>query len=371
MDRSKPVPIPMSQRLRDMRTRVVPALVFGAAVLVTVMLWRDAITPAMLVGEVKTVRSTVNSPVPALLHRLTAQRLQPVKAGDVLAELVPSDPRQALDLLQNELSLLRAEASATESAQDIAASRRREALDYERLKLDWMAEKVALVVAQSEAKRAAMDLELAQGLVNAPAGSQRYTQEAQLAREKADAEVAARQALVDSLGQRMEELSVSPADKSKPADDRWQKAVQSLEQRLASVEKNHGVIVLRAPIDGMVTEVLRRTGENVTQGEPLVVVTATQPESIVGYLRQPLPVEPVVGQQVEVRTQGRERLKGMALVTRVGAHFEPIINPALHPATTPEVGLPVEISLPPNLRLRPGELVGLLIKSDDTVTPAF
>ena len=34
----------------------------------------------------------------------------------------------------------------------------------------------------------------------------------------------------------------------------------------------------------------------------------------------------------------------------------------LHPGTLPEVGLPVEVSLPTNLRLRPGELVNLVIK---------
>ena len=115
-------------------------------------------------------------------------------------------------------------------------------------------------------------------------------------------------------------------------------------------------------MDGMIVSVLHHEGENVKEGEPLVLISATQPKNIIGYLRQPLPLEPKVGQEVEVRTHGRLRQHGMAMITQVGAQYEAITNPMLHPATTPEVGLPVQISLPTNLKLRPGEMVSLVIK---------
>lgn len=367
----RPIPIPLTRRLQYFRSKKVPLLVFGMTAMVTVMLWRDVISPAMLIGEVATVKSSVNSPVAAAVQRLNAQRLQMVKAGDVIAELRPTDPRQILDLMQSELTLLRLEVNTSDSEQDAGATLRRETMDFERLRLDWMLEKVKLAAAVAKAKRAAMDLELAQGLATAPASSKRYLQDAELAKETADAEETERRALVDTIGRRIEELRVTVTPSPAAKDDRSRKAIASLEERISTIERSQNVITLRAPMDGMVTEVLHRVGENVKEGEALIILTSTQPESIIGYLRQPFSVEPAVGQEVEVRTYGRARLQGLALVTRVGAHFEPILNPALHPAVTPEMGLPVEISLPQNLRLRPGERVSLVIRPSIGKKPAL
>lgn len=361
------IPIPARQRLHELRTRVAPLLVFAAAVLVAVMLWRDAISPAMLVGEVLTVKASVSTPVAATIQRVSAQRLQMVKAGDVIAELRATDPRQTMDLIQSELSLLRVE---TEAASPAAASRR-EVLDFERLRLDWMMQKVELAKARADARKAAMELEVAEGLSSSAGASKRFTQEARLAKESADAEAAARQEIVDSLGRRLEELGKAASASAPVMNEGLAKAITGIEQRLRAIEESQTVITLRAPMDGVVSEVFRRDGENVAAGEPLVMITAAEAERIVGYLRQPFPLEPAVGMEVEVRAQGRDRRSGMAAITRVGVHFEPIVNPALHPAPTPEVGLPLEISLPPNLRLRPGELVSLVIKPQAGVKSAL
>jgi multidrug resistance efflux pump len=353
------IPIPRSQRIKVIRERVLPVMVCAATLLLVAHLWNEAVTPAMLVGEVATVQSSVNSPVPAVLERVTVERLQLVKAGDIIAELRPADPRHQLDLMQNELNLLR----TAHSQQDADAAARRERLDFERLRLDWMSEKVDLATAEAKAAQAQIDLDAAQGLASQQEQPSRYMQQMNLAKQAADREVTERKALVDTLSKRIEELGAALNAAPRHTDDQLAKAIATHEKRLRSLEQSLASTTLRAPMDGIVTAVLRRSGENVVEGEPLVVISATKPERIVGYLRQPFPLEPKVGLQVEVRTQGRARARGMALITRVGTHFEPIMNPALHPAPTPEVGLPVEASLPPELNLRPGELVGLIIHS--------
>jgi multidrug resistance efflux pump len=357
-----PIPIPLNQRLHEVRVRFVPLVMFAVTALVAAMLWRDTVSPAMLVGEVASERASVNSPTAATLQYLRVKRLDRVKAGDVMAELMPSDPRQSLDALQNELSLLRIKADAANEIESLKSTQDRMALDYERLRVDWMSEKVALVLADAKARKATMDLEISRGLVTDPAQSQRYLQEAELALASAEAEKKERKDLVDSLGGRLAELQLMAQSSTAAKDDPLARTLALLETRLRDLEQSLSLITLRAPMDGIVTSILHHAGENVKAIDPLIVITATQPENIVGYLRQPLLVEPVVGQAVEVRSHDRERRAGEAVITRVGAHFEPIINPALHPATTAEVGVPVEISLPSNLRLRPGELVNLVIK---------
>jgi multidrug resistance efflux pump len=358
--RRQNIPIPPAQHLQTLRMKVAPIMVFGVAVIVVASLWKETVTPAILVAEVASVQSSINSPVTAAIQTLSAQRLQMVKKGDVLAELRPADPRQALDLMQGELSLLR----ASHSQQDADAAKRKEIMDFEKLKLDWMSEKVALASASAVATKAGMELEEAQQLTNPPAGAKRFLRDAQLAKEAAEAEVTERRVLVDTLGKRVQELSVTVNTTTAHDEEAWSRAIANQEERLRTLERNLSIVTLRAPIDGMVTAVLRRAGENVKEGEPLVVITATKAERIIGYMRQPFALEPKVGLEVEVRTHGRARLRGMSQITSVGSHFEPIINPALHPATTPEVGLPIEASLPANLSLRPGELVSLIIRSN-------
>ncbi len=365
------IPIPFKRRMQNLRSKVVPLLVFGVAVMIAAMLWHDAISPAMLVGEAAAVKASVNSPAAATVQRMHAQRLQLVKAGDLIAELRPNDPRQALDAIQGKLSLLRLQTGARNEELSANANQRRETMDFERLRLDWLVEKVNLATAVAKARKAAMDLELAQGMESAPASSKRYLQAAELVKQAADAEVTERGGLVDSLGLRIKELGAAMMSAPTAKDDRLAGEINTLEEQIAAIESGQSAIMLYAPMTGMVHDVFRRDGENVVIGEALVSIIATQPERIVGYLRQPFPLEPAVGQQVEVRTHDHARRHGLASITRVGTAFVPILNPALHPAATPEVGLLFEVSLPPDLRLRPGELVSLVIRPPMTKKPAF
>jgi multidrug resistance efflux pump len=360
---SVPIPIPFRQRLRDLRVRLVPVVMFVSTVVFAGWLWRDTITPAAILGEVTSAQSTVTSPTVGLLQQLKVRRFDSVHQGDVIAEIHPEDARQALNVLQGEIGLFKAktDADATQRSQD------RMALDFEKLSLDLMTEKLALVIAQAKAKKTAMDLDVARGLVSDPTQSQRFLQEAQLAKEAADAELKERQTLVSTLAKRVDELSTVTTSASEVIAS-LTKTVDGFETRLRDIEKSQTAIPVRAPINGMVTTVLHRAGENVRRGDPLVIITSAQPESIVGYLRQPMSVEPTVGQPVEVRSRDRHRSQGTAYVTRVGVQFEPIVNLALQPGTTtPVVGLPVEISLPSGMKLRPGELVSLLIQSPATL----
>lgn len=353
------VPIPFKLRLQDMRTRMLPILIFAITAFIASMLWHDAVSPSMLLGEVSAHRVSVNSPNAATIQRLTTRRLALVKAGDVIAELSPTDTRASLDLIQSDLSLLRLKANETSSNE----SQGRMMLDYERLHLDWMSEKVALVQAEANQRRATMDLEVSKGLVNDATQSPRFLQEAELAKASADAEVQERKSLVEALGTRMQDLrNLQPTVNSQP-NHSLKQAIKNLETRLSDAEQSQRLITLRSPIDGVVTNILHSEGESIAANEPLVIITATQPGNIIGYLRQPLPIEPAIGMEVEVLSHGRSRQKSTSTVVNVGSQFELITNPSLHPTATPEVGLPVEVSLPPDLKLRPGEIVSLVIKA--------
>ena len=85
------IPTPPAQRWREFRIQNLPVLVFATAFLCAFYLWRESVTPATLVGEVETIRADETSPDSGLLTNLWVTRFQPVKAGDVVAEVMATD----------------------------------------------------------------------------------------------------------------------------------------------------------------------------------------------------------------------------------------------------------------------------------------
>ena len=142
-------------------------------------------------------------------------------------------------------------------------------------------------------------------------------------------------------------------------------AIKVEEAKLKLMEEQLKPVPLVSPIAGIVSLVLRRSGETVVAGEPILRITATRPDRIRGFIRQPLLFEPKVGMMVEVRTRGDSRKTAQAKITNVGTAMEPLtpsLISAMHlpPAPVPEPGLRIEIAMPAGLNLRPGEFVDVV-----------
>src|SRR5262245_52433963 len=109
MKQLPPIPVPRAQRWREFRIQAVPALVFLGALFAVALVWRQYVAPATLTGELEIVRQNVVSLKPGLLVQLQATVLQPVKAGDVIATVVTTDPKilaSSLAVVQAEIKLL-------------------------------------------------------------------------------------------------------------------------------------------------------------------------------------------------------------------------------------------------------------------------
>ena len=351
-----PIPIPLSHRWRDFRIRFVPFLIFAITLVVIGTLWRQAVAPASLTGQVEPIKASVSSPLAGAIVELTVDRFQSVKAGTLIARVRPGDPRESLDLMRSQLDLLR-------TSTDPQAAQRREAVDYQKLRLSWLQQKVDLSTAQIKLQFAGVELERATKLYGQKAITEKAYDLTLKQKQAVESQVEERGKLVADLEKALEALRVAGPVAGQGADsDAFQKTLRAQDAQMRQIEENLQGLALTAPIDGMVTSIVHWTGENVPAGEPIVVLTATHSDRIVGYLREPFPLDPQVGMEVDVQTRTSRRINGRGLVTHLGVEFEPITNPALHPAASPEVGLAIEVSLPPGLPLRPGELVSLVIR---------
>jgi multidrug resistance efflux pump len=140
-------------------------------------------------------------------------------------------------------------------------------------------------------------------------------------------------------------------------------AIAVQESKLRLTEAELSPITLRAPVDGMVNLIFHRTGEAIMAGEPIVTIAAYDSVRIVSYIRAPVMNEPSVGTRVEVRSRGPRREVGFANIVEVGTQLENIVPALAAPVkfSAVELGLPISVSLPSNLRIRPGELVDIVL----------
>ena len=356
--RLAPIPVPFRRRLREFRIRVLPAIVFVATGAMAFTIWRTELGSPTLEGQAETITAAVASPESGALTLLKVTRFQRVQAGEAVALVVPNASGAPLTLIRAEIELLRARL-------DPVLGRQQNATDSERLRLEWLIQRADLAEARVELARAVNALARDETLFRAQVISADLYDASLKAKEGIEAVVNEKQRLVEEIQQSLEQLrGLGNAETNAPAAEATIALLQTQETRLRAVEQSLSVVTLFAPIDGTVSAVYRQAGENVSQGDPVVAITATESPQILGYLRQPFPVEPQVGMAVQVRTRSRPQRVAATQVVHVGAQMEPITNGlvAARSDRIMEFGLPIAIATPPDLNLRPGEVVDLVLR---------
>jgi multidrug resistance efflux pump len=362
-DAPAPIPIPLRERWRSARLRVLPVLVIGLALGAISLLWKDNVAAPRLVGQAEPVVANVNSFKPGMLAELKVARFQKVKAGDTLGQVLVADPKvlaSSLAVIQAEIEMLRVSLSPI-------TVRQRAAIDYAQLRLDWMRQRAALASARVQLQLAETEFRRTEELFKDKIASQQALDQARAAKDSLREEVEELAGLV-AEGERSFNLLhlANGAGPLEVTDEPLRAAIAVQESRLRLTEAELSPILLKAPMDGIVTTLHHRSGEAVTAGQPIVEIATLNAVRIVGYVRAPDLDAPKVGMKVEVRPRGPRREVGAAHIVEIGTQLEAVPVALLGPTrlASVELGLPVDISLPPNLKIRPGEVVDITLVSD-------
>lgn len=360
MQKKSPIPISRTIILREFWQKVVPVMVFAGVVGVCLWLWGPHIAGGQASGIAEGVRSVVTSPRVALLHDLRVSPYEWVEAGQPLATLIPSDPRETLDLLQAELTIARMQLEP--SVAD------RNALDFEQVRVELMRLQQELAVAKVNLERAEKVLARNTALLKDQLVSEDTYDFSVNERDMYREDVANKGLAVEEIQQRMEALRAIGEPLAGITNQFVTGLLGSVEARLASAYTNAAPFVLKAPMSGMVHYISRQPGEYVAEGEPLLAVHSDRAERIIAYLRQPYGIDPQPGQPVEVTTRTHHRHRFKTEVVQVGAQLEAITNSLafLKPGMTVDAGLPVVLRVPPETRIRPGEVVDVIFLPRDT-----
>jgi HlyD family secretion protein len=243
-------------------------------------LWRSKET-ATLIGVVRTTEIRVAPEVGGQLVAINVQKGDHIRAGDVVAQLSAIElsaaviqARAALDAA----SAQRDHVYAGTRAEEVASLA--SAIDKAKSGLDY---------AQSELARKAQ-------LVPSDAASQQDLDQATENAATARADLAEAQAnhAAAVAGPTREERAIADAQVKAAAS-----AVAVLERRLDKT-------TLRAPADGIVTVIVAEVGENVSAGQPILAIAATDKQWLSFNAREDMLHGLTVGDKVEVARAGGE-----------------------------------------------------------------
>ena len=355
-----PIPTPAAHGWRRIRQQFLPGIVFLGGLSAAAVVWNQSVTPSALVGEAEIVRADVRTVQPGTLVGVTARLFQRVRAGDTLAQIVVTDPQ----VLEASLAVIRAEIEVMRQTTEL-----RTLLDYERLMLDLMSERVKLTALKAQLRQAESNFTRVKTLHAGKLVTDENFEEVQNTRDALQAQITAQTELVTRIEPEYQRFTANDPGHTRPTPAQTLRASLKLQdEKLRLVEAQLKPVTLVAPIDGIVTLVLRKPGEVVATGEPIFQVTAAAAENIVGYVRQQAGTAPLPGTIVEVRTRSRPRRTGTTTITQVGSQFEPISPTLLAALQLPvtsvptELGRRVHVTVPTGLTLLPGEHVDLVLK---------
>lgn len=375
--RPQRIPTPLSRRLLFWRQKFVPVAVwFGALGLALFLVQQQA--PRQFASGYAEVREVAIAPsVTGRIDTLLVDLFEQVEAGQAIAMLDDAIVRSELQVAEREIDRLRSEqaALAENIRWDQRGQERREFIDLRRLALDLSEARLDLLdrITVREAQKADLELLrivferqrtlLEQDIIDQSTFDEtRFQMEAlEVTLEESEVALAAAQEVVDESARRLKELQSRVGGRSdvEALIAPLVEAITVQKARLAEITARTEALVLRAPFDGVVSEVILREGSAATAGTPIATLTESSATRIVAWIDEGALKRLAVGGKVEVRTVGSDPRIFEATVERLGPRIEelpPRLQP--HPLLR-RWGRQVLVTGFPEGALLPGERVDL------------
>ncbi|MFV2066079.1 MAG: HlyD family secretion protein [Pirellulales bacterium] len=373
--------IPWKQRWQRFRYSVLPMLSFVLCLAVTLIMWGRQVRLANVVGEVERRQAEVFSGragwLAAPTDRPTFWRpYDQVKQGDLIAIIAPIDDRPvkaAITTLNTDIERIKAEIDATRAQLEFDQSGRLDDHHREWIRMVLEKDKHELGLIQRDALIKTDEAELKR--LSIRIGYLRRAGEA-VARQDRDDAVAQSQVVatrietnhevkrkIEDLLQRNEKRLADygpiPEGEFDTIVAPIQKSIETERAKIEELVTQLATLEVRAPMAGRVAIVHTWPGQSIQQGDPILTIAADEADSIVGYIRADQPIRPVPGMPVQIFSRMAGHKMADAKISEVGPQFETVPVELRRDPTRAEWVLPVRIPLPPELEVRPGELLDL------------
>lgn len=362
------IPTPPGTALREFRISILPVLTFAVVLGLTLATWRNYVGPSQLVGEVSAERAWVLPNESGTLVQIRVGLLERVTNGQVLATISPGGARaQALQLAAS-----RARDSFLRDAIGNSLRSERNRVSQLQLTLNWLDQYAELRSLKAQREYFEAELKRQEELAGDRSQGIKVGSQAELQIAKRDfdslvAQIEERTRLVEMMDRIIRQETSPESEVHRDITQALQQARDAESRELSALDEQGGIVELKSPMDGVVSSILKHTGENVSAGDPVLSVSGDRVEHVRGFVRQPLNLEVRTNMPMRIRCRSRHRETAVGRVIAVGTQMEPIL-PQLLPrgmsSNSVEYGLPFLLSVPAGFRVLGGEMVDLYPSSD-------
>ena len=365
---------PLQRRVRLGRQRVLPALVWVAALAVLGVLAQRQTREIGAIGMVELHEVSVAPLADGTVHGLSVDLLDKVDAGQAVAMMDDTLMRAELVEAEAELSRLRAQLEADSERSSLYVAdlklesldnQRRFALDEEEAQLDYLdrlvrqeSDRISLewLGIMSERQKALVDENIADESTYDKTWLRYKALEEEL-KENEAAIAGAKQRADEALNRRDERgrevFDVNLARMLQPLSE----SLKVQEARIHRVKERRAMLVLRAPVGGQVSSIFRRPGEMVLSGNPVLAISAAGSERVLAYVDESTATRIAPGSEVSVASRRDPTLMAKARLVKLGSHVEQFPLRLQRNPRIPEWGLPILVGELPKDVFYPGEVV--------------
>jgi HlyD family secretion protein len=346
-----------------------------------------------VVGLAQGEISQVCAPVDGRLKAVYVQLFENVTKGQVVAslddELVAAKiatVASAAEHLRSQLVPTQQQLLADAAGRELnhAEEQRRFAVDVERARLDILGLKVQIATDRMTFENLAVELKIATDLLAknaiAPYELEKATAlyEAQAKKiEETEKQLAQAEEQMKEVQHREDTFAAqTPQNPSVDAAleaIRKEAAVQ--ENIMQELEVQRKGLVITAPIEGVVIQIMTRANEAATQragegishrpgevvlaGQPILVIAQGKPKEIIGYVREGQIGQIKAGEKVQLVKRTSPSQIAQSEITYVGPVVEQLPARLWPNPNLPQWGLPFVVRVPDGMELTTGEMVGI------------
>jgi len=360
--------------------RLLPIFVWLGAVACVIFLFSERAQRFEVVGLVHAQVRQVSSTSTGFLKAVPVRLFQEVNKRDIVAVLDDELLKARLITVNAEIARLQAELKAThnrlivekdQQETDMIRNQRRFTVDVENARL-----RILQLVAAIEPDRIMLnnlqiEIDIEKRLLQEDLVYSEYAlSKAQIDYDalvqkiqSQENELAQAREVFEEAGQRLKEFAgYQPAHISEDAAlDVIRKVINVQEKLIKELSLQREQLVLKAPFDGTVSQILHRSGESVTPGDPILIIAQTEPTEIIAYIGEDQVNQVREGMKVNIVKTSRPQQIISSQITYVGPAMEIMperlwINPDFA-----QWGRPVLVHIPKTttLKLIPGEKVGI------------
>lgn len=375
------IPTPWTQQWKRIRFQLIPVLVAGATFLGTGWLWNRHYAPAEATGVVRVVEVEAASPITGVLIEPQGGFIKVhdrVAKNQIIARLDDAPLMAEFMVLQSNLNRLTKEvpAKAESIRLDLASRNIRGAEEYRRLDVEIQQKTLDILQCKAKIQTIQVELEKKQSLLEMLKNGnsrefdmvplEKDIAEARILIEKENSSLAKQEEWLGTATSRLQQFpEVEKADVEillQPI----KAAIETENAKLSELKLHFQNLNIISPIDGNIIAIHRYPNQAIKAGEAVATIVNSRGQQIVTYIREDQHLSVLPNDKVEIRPNPASTQIYSSSIETVGPAYLQVPERHLRDKKLLEWGVPVMISIPPTLILKPGQTVSLRfnIKSD-------